>query len=417
MAMWAILRQYRFYRYLLLARVLSSLGDWFTYMLMVVLTYERTGRADDAMTVVAAQAVATLVFSYYAGPFVDRRPPPRVMATMDGVRCLLVAGLAAIPVHPLVYDGVAFATAGAAAFFNPAQGRWVMSALSADHYGSAQALRQTLDEAVKIVGPGLAVTVLAILGRSHELIGFAIDAGSFAMSLALIIVAAGRDLGHARGGDPAQPAAHEPPWRDWRAITPTLVRPAVRTTLIVLIMVVLAFGGADVVLLAFMRTSLHLPSLDVGYLVTALSIGIIIGTVGGQNLAGRLPPRLWLGMALAGLGGFFGGAAMTGGLWACMAALTTAGLFNGTVNVNLATYLMRMIPSEQAGRFFALTGTLTSLAQITGMAVNSVLIAGVGPRVTLMIVGGWVLSAGLYGAATLAEPGRPAGADPATAVQ
>jgi DHA3 family macrolide efflux protein-like MFS transporter len=399
--MWAVLRQYRFYRYLLLARVLSSVGDWFTYMLMVVLTYERTGQADDAMAVVAAQAVATLVFSFYAGPFVDRRSSPRIMATMDGIRCLLIAGLAAIPVHPLIYDGVAFAAAGAAAFFNPAQGRWVLSAVSAEHYGSAQALRQTLDEAVKIVGPGLAVTVLAMLGRSRELTGFLVDAGSFALSLVLILAAAGPNLASPGGPGQGSPAVHEPPWRDWRALGPTLARPALRTTLLILVTVVLALGGADVVLLAFLRTALHVPPLDVGYLVTALSIGVIVGTLGGQNLAGRLPPWLWLGMALAGLGGCLGGAALTRGLWTCMAVLTGAGIFNGTVNVNLATYMMRLIAPDVAGRFFALTGSLTGVAAIAGMAVNSLLIAVAGARVTLTIVGLAVLTAGLYGAVML----------------
>ena len=395
--MLAVLRRYPAVRYLLAARLVSSLGDWFTYMLLVVLSYLRTGSPGYSMMVLIAQALATLVCSFFAGPLADRVHPSRLMVAADLMRALLVAALYIVPVAPPVYALAAFLTAGAAAFFNPAEDKWVMLSVPESEYAPAAALRQILREGTKIVGPSLAVMALALFGR-HELRGFLVDALSFAASAALLLGAAPRALpgrGRSEGGRVRMP------WRDWRGLGPTLGRQDVQTVTVVLVAVMLALGGVDVVLLAFVRQVLRLPMLDLGYLVTALSVGIIAGTALTQTLTRRLLPWQWLGLGLTGLGLFFGLAPVYRLIAASLACMAMAGIFNGVINVNLAAYTQRLVPLDVAGRFFSLLGTLLSLGAVLGMAVNTWLLLAAGPRLALMAVGGFICLAGLYGAARL----------------
>lgn len=180
-----MLREERGLRWLLAARTVSGLGDWFTYFLMVVLAYERTGQPAGSMVILAAQAIATLLFSAWAGPLVDRRPPAVVMVMANVARMGLVGLLFWMPVSPLLYSADAFAVATAAAFFNPADGKWVRTLLSPERYGSGIALLQVLGQVVQIVGPGLAVTVLALL-EPRPRGGFLLDSISFLLAACLV---------------------------------------------------------------------------------------------------------------------------------------------------------------------------------------------------------------------------------------
>ncbi len=396
--MLAVLQRFPAVRYLLAARLVSSLGDWFTYMMLVVLSYMKTGSPGYAMMVLAAQAIATLVFSFFAGPLADRIHPSRLMVAADLMRALLVAALFVLPVSPDVYAAAAFLTAGAAAFFNPAEDKWVMLAVPESAYASAAALRQLVREGAKIVGPSLAVAVLALFG-SHELRGFLVDALSFAASAALLFGGAPR-MPPARAASPRRWTSL--PWRDWRGLGPTLSQPDVQTVTAVLVAVMLALGGIDVVLLAFVRQVLRLPMLDLGYLVTALSLGIIVGTALTQLITRGFAPWQWLGLGLVGLGLFLGLASVDQQLAASLACMAIAGIFNGVINVNLAAYTQRLVQADVAGRFFSLLGTLLGLGTVAGMAANTWVLLVAGPRLALMAVGGFICLAGVFGAARLA---------------
>ncbi len=403
--MLSVLHRHSTLRFLLAARLVSSLGDWFTYMLLVVLSYARTGRAADAMAVLGSQAVATLLCSFVAGPLADRLPPVRLTAAADLARALLVGILFLIPVTPALYAAIAFLTAGAAAFFNPAQEKWVMQILPTEEYGPGTAVRQVLQEITKIAGPSLAVTVLALLGATHESLGFLLDAASFLASAVLLWIGARAKV---QAPAPAQqPSPYSSPWREWRGLGPTLALPLVRTVVAVLLAVLLAIGGVEVVLLAFVRQGLGLSMLDVGYLITALSLGIIAGTFLSQALTLRMAPWLWLGFGLVGLGLFLALAALGAALPLTLASMAAAGFCNGIVNVNLSAYLQSLVPVPVAGRFFSLLGTLLSLATLTGMAVNSALLAAAGARVALAAIGAFIALAGLYGAKRLWGLGLP----------
>ncbi len=396
--MLSILRSFAAVRYLLLARLVSSFGNWFSYMLLVVLTYQHTGKAADAMGVLAAQAAATLFFSFLSGPLVDRRHPAWIMAAADVARCVLVGALFFVPVSPGVYMAAAFLTAGAAAYFNPAEEKWVMLALPKEAYGEGAALRQLVQETTRVVGPSIAVGAIAAFGPGHAARGFLVDALSFLASAALIALAArGQRLSFPQAAARRLAA----PWKDWREAWPTLSIPVVRILILVVVAVLVGLGGIDVVLLAYVRTDLRLSMLSLGYLITAISVGVIAGTLLTRLLTRGLPPWAWLGFGLGGLGAFFALtpiAPLLGWGIACMAA---TGFCNGIFNVNVSGYMQTVVPAPVAGRVFSLVGTLMSIATVLGMGLNSLLISRLGPGATMAAVGAWIALAGLAGGALL----------------
>lgn len=165
--------------------------------------------------------------------------------------------------------------------------------------------------------------------------------------------------------------------------------------------VILPLGGVDVVLLAFTKVDLKLGALGVGYLVSALAAGLILGSLVAESLTARLAPAVWLGIGRVGLGTFFGLAGTVPVLAVTLGAMVVAGVFNGIINVRLSTFVQSLVPMGISGRVFALLGTLTRLALLWGMAANTGLLAFVGPGRTLVLVGGWVAAVGLLGAARL----------------
>jgi MFS family permease len=399
---WQVLREERPFRWVMAARAISGLGDWFSYFLMVVMAYDRTGQPIGSMAIVAAQAVATLVFSAVAGPLVDRRRPPAVMLVANVVRFGLVGALMFMPVSPAIYVADTFLVAGAAAFFNPADGKWTRALLPAERYGHGIAMLQVIGQLVMMVGPGLAVTVLQMLG-ADAVRGFGITAVSFLLA-GVCVWASYRGASPSTRKELSQTSApSEAPRQGWSDVLPVVMKNPLRSVLIVLVAVIMSLGGVDVVLLVFIRTGLHLSSLDVGYLVSALAVGVIVGSVAADRATQNMHPAWWLGAGLLGMGVFFALGAAASVLGATMLALALAGVFNGVINVKLATFIQTLVPMAVAGRVFALLGTLTAVAQLAGMGANTALLAVWGGTATLMAVGAWVAAAGLYGALVLAR--------------
>ena len=319
----------------------------------------------------------------------------------------LVGVLVWMPVSPWLYSGDAFVVAGAAAFFSPASDKWVRLLLPPERYGSGVSLLQVIGQIVKIAGPGLAVTVLARLGPNPRG-GFLFDALSFLLSALMVWRSyrsgTSRRLAPVSAAPPQDAAPTAPPPRlgdQWAPLVPIVWRQPLRTLLLVLMVVVLALGGSDVVLVAFTKVDLHIGALDLGYLVSALSVGFIVGSLAAETLTQRLSPSGWLGVGLVGLGGFWALAGVVPVLAVTLAALALSGVFNGLINVKLTTFLPSRVPMALAGRVFALIGTLSGLCQLAGMAVSTGLLAWIGPGRTLVAAGLGVAATGTLGAMVL----------------
>ena len=277
-------RNYLFYW---LAQFISSVGDVFYNVGVMVTIFQLTGSTLQTAGAMIASTLPLFLLGPVAGPVVDRYPRQRVMLLMDLVRMLLVGSLLLLVRSRGFNIGIVyFVVAGlsaAKAFYLPARQAIVPALVPRTQVVAANSLvlstTQTTNAIGYIVG-GFLILVLSFEAFVlFDLITFAISAGL----VALIRVAR-----------PAAAAARPLPW--WRALREgagylrhhPLARPLV-------IMEVLEYVPHGIwnaaLMLAFVTRSLGGNADDWGLQSGIYFTGNIVGSLIAGLLAGRLLHR------------------------------------------------------------------------------------------------------------------------------
>jgi MFS family permease len=184
------------FRWLFLSQSISTTGDRLVLVALALLVTERTGSTTDLGIVIAAQTAALVTFLLIGGVWADRLPRHRIMVSTDLIRAGLHALLAALifadalELWQLVAIEVGFGAAEA--FFRPAYSGLVPQTVPEEliqQANAANGLAQTLAE---FAGPALATVLVLTLGTGAA---FAIDAGTFLLSAALLALVRPRPRG------------------------------------------------------------------------------------------------------------------------------------------------------------------------------------------------------------------------------
>jgi MFS family permease len=188
-------------------QAVSQLGDG---VFTVTLALEALGvdrNAPGLSYVLAARLIPALLFTLLGGVIVDRFPRRIALLASDavqGVAVTVIAVLAAthnINLLGLVLMALVFGL-GDAVFF-PASMAITPELVSGDQLVGASALNQTSTQLARVlIGPAVGGVIVGLLGTAW---GFAIDAASYAVSVAALMAIKG---GHARpGGESSNPIA------------------------------------------------------------------------------------------------------------------------------------------------------------------------------------------------------------------
>ncbi len=186
------------FRWLFLSQTISTTGDRIVLVALALLVTEQTGSTTDLGIVIAAQTLSLVTFLLLGGVWADRLPRHRIMVSTDLVRGALHALLAlliftdALEIWHLVAIEVGFGAAEA--FFRPAYSGLVPQTVPEDliqEANAANGLTQTLAE---FAGPAIATVLVLTLGTGAA---FAIDAASFVVSAALLMLVRPRPRGEA----------------------------------------------------------------------------------------------------------------------------------------------------------------------------------------------------------------------------
>jgi MFS family permease len=188
------------FRWLFLSQTISTTGDRIVLVALALLVTERTGSTTDLGIVIAAQTAALVTFLLIGGVWADRLPRHRIMVSTDLIRAALHTLLAilifsnALAIWQLVAIEILFGAAEA--FFRPAYSGLVPQTVPEEliqEANAANGLTQTLAE---FAGPAIATALVLTLGTGAA---FAVDAGTFVVSAALLALVCPRER-----GEPAQ---------------------------------------------------------------------------------------------------------------------------------------------------------------------------------------------------------------------
>jgi MFS family permease len=401
----AALRNPRFRR-LLAALAVSQAGDWLYNLALLAVVFERTHSATWVALTTAARVAPILVGGPLGGVLADRFDRRRLMVASDVVRAVCMLALAAVAGFdlPVVLAPALAALATAAGSPYPSCVAATTPRLVPDQaLAGANAARVAVGALCLVAGPGFGA-VLLLLGSPTA--AFLANAATFVVSALLVLSLPGGPLfapersgGSATGfvGEIADAASA------LRA-QPQAVRLVGADVLCSVVY------GAQTVLLLLLARHLGLGDAGYGYLLAAVGVGGVVGTLLTGRLASAGRPR----MLLVGACVSVGVPAMLMGLTVSLPLLLLCAALTGTgsivVEVATDTALQRTLAPEVLARAYGLTFPAAVLGIVGGSLVASPLVMLLGLGGALVVVGAVVAG---YAALLARDAVRSAGTAPA----
>ena len=367
-------------RSLQLAGLGSTLGTWAYSVALPVYAYHAGGARTVGIIFFARFAAAALCAPWLA-VLADRWSRRQVMLAADVIRIGVIGGMAVLAfLHspPLPIFVLAVCSTAVSSAFPPAQAALLPSLVtSPEELTSANVVMNAIGSASMFAGPALGGALLAVSGPAAV---FAANAGCFVWS-AFHLLRVPRDERPATAEHervlPAlvsgfRAVAHEPNLRLIMGLTgaQTLVAGAFQVLMVVYVLRVLDAGNSGV-----------------GWLTSALGIGALVGAVAVAALAGRkrLAGDFGIGVLLWGLP--IALLATWANLGFAIVLVIVIGLGNTLVDVAGMTLLQRTTSDEVLGRVFGVLESLILATLAVGSLVAPAIIAGLGARPALLVVG------------------------------
>jgi MFS family permease len=365
-------------------QAVSQLGDG-VFTVTLALEALRVDRSASGLSyVLAARLVPALLFTLLGGVIVDRFPRRIALLASDaaqGVAVAVIAVLAAthnINLLGLVLMALVFGL-GDAVFF-PASMAITPELVSGGQLVGASALNQTSTQLARVlIGPAVGGIIVGLLGTVW---GFAIDAASYAVSVAALMTIKG---GQARpGSESGNPIAE---FREGlrflfsqRWLWTTELGASVGNFV--------AFSPLGALVPLLVRQVLNGDGIALGFILAAGGLGGVLASV---LLGHREPPRhrlvaLWVGWGLSGVGVL--GLGLVPNLWlAGGVAFVTYGL-DAYGSVLYDPLIQQGVPAALLGRVASVNYVLSFALSPLGLVAAGALAEAIGVRATLVIGGG-----------------------------
>ena len=355
-----------------LAQVLSAVGDRLFELATVWLSVQLVGR--EAGFVLTSGALAWLSVGLLGGVLADRYHRQRLLVTADVVRCLTVLSLplaATFGSITLVHLAViAAVTGGLSALFEPTL-QASLPALTPDSR-SLQAFNALLDitaRLARVVGPGLAGLLVALLPLAHF---FTVDAVTFGLS-ALAVLALGR--GYAWQPQQVEDCEERGSLRvvsELRgAFTLIAAHRPLAWTFGALLVVNLAWSAAFTVGLALLTEQAFGASIGVyGLLVAAYGIGNVPSNlvVGGLEVEHRVT-LFFMGKLVLGFG--FVVLALAPNVPVALTGAAVGALGGPMGDIMLLLMIQEDFPANQIGKVYSARIALSSVGSSLGLLLAS----------------------------------------------
>ena len=384
----------RDFRHLWISGGISGIGSWLLVVAIPFHVFTLTGSAVATGLALALEALPALLIGPWAGVLLDRCDLTRAMWIADLVSAAAVALILfadADRIWPIYLAILIESTA--TTVFRPAS-RALLPAVvgTGNELAAANALNAFTGSAIRLAAPPLGALLLAGPGITFVL---AVDIISYLLSAA--IIATVRTRRHATAERVGNPLAGFRYVAGHRALRGILLGQTVFLT---------ANAGLTALLVPFTVDRLHAPGYVLGYLISGLGAGYLIGA------ALSTKAQTWLGIRdllavtqLVTAVGYFALFNAPGIAWA-IAAATLIGLPGSILLITAETAIQRTAPAGLLGRIGALFFAADSLALLMGALAAPALTLVLDLPLTLNALAAFaVLAAALT---LVAVPGHPA---------
>jgi CRP-like cAMP-binding protein/predicted MFS family arabinose efflux permease len=398
--------RHRDFRLLMEATAISVACSWAYNVALTVWIFNETGSAAWVGAATIGRFVPALLFSAYAGVIAERFERVRLMVVLDLASTVVMLVLA---LETAVHAPVALAILTAAitstmgTVYEPAATALTPQVVGERDLGSANALRNTLENVLIIAGPAIGALLL-IAGPPSVCI--LLNAVSFFVSAIIVsrIHARSAPVDVTEGGEAG-------PFRQMLVGLKAIVTSETAAVLVAYSVVASFVFGVDTVQFVILsRDVLGTGAEGYGYLLMGLGVGgvLMAGFIPRIERLPRLGPVILLGIA------FYCAPTLlflvVSSPVVAFAIEVVRGAGTLVVDVLAMTALQRALPSDQMGRVFGAFGGLVLLAIVIGAYVTPIGIDVFGLDATLWLAGAAIPVLCLLGVPALRVMDRQAAA-------
>ncbi|MET7281955.1 MFS transporter [Kribbella sp. NPDC005582] len=380
------------FRRLWISSGISGVGTWLLVVALPVQVFTLTGSAAATGLTLALEALPPLLLGPWAGALLDRWDLSRALWIADLVSAAAVAAILFANADRiwLIYLAVLVENA-AATVFRPASRALIPAVVgTGPELARANAITATTASTIRLAAPPLGALLLAGPGMTTVLI---IDIVSYLLSAAIIATIRAyprtSDVGGVRPG-----------------VEYVVRHRALRGILLGQTLFLTANAGLTALLVPFIVNRLHAPGATVGYLISGLGAGYLIGAALSSKAQSWLGIRGLLAITqLATAAAFFLLVNSPNVAWAIGAAVLI-GPPGSILLITAETAIQRTAPPTMLARIGALFFAADSLALIIGALAAPAATLALGLPVTLNALAGFAVIAGLL--TLIVVPGHPA---------
>lgn len=369
-----------------LGQSVSAVGDRITAVALPAVVLSLGGGPTELARLASWSSGATLVLLLVGGVLVDRLPRRAVMLAMDGLRALLLAGVAwklargGASITTLVYLSVLLGACSAV--FSPATVSILPQLVEEGELVTANALRNLTAQLSGVVGPALGGALVALGGAGFAL---GIDALSFAAGcLGLFLMRPSKRA--------ERTPDNVPLWREaWEGFRIILASTWLWLTIAVFAVINIFGGGLNVILLPLYARQVLGGVQTLGWLYAAQAVGAVLSAL----LLGRLGQIQRRGMVAYLAVVVQGGAVLLLGIshgpLLAMLALLLSGACITVFGVLWEATLQEQVPNRALGRV-ASVDLLGSIALLpVGFLVVGQAVGRLGLTPSILMCGGVVI--------------------------
>jgi Cyclic nucleotide-binding domain/Major Facilitator Superfamily len=361
-----------------------NVGEWATWIAILVFAYERGGAAETGLVAFVQLVPATLVAPVAAG-LGDRFARERVLlfsylAQATAMTATATALLLDAPA-PLVYL-LAAVTTSTVTLTRPAHGAILPSlAMTPGQLTAANAASGTVQNVSMLGAPLVAGVLYEVAGAGAV---FVLAAAGCFVSAWLVSRVRTTD-------DDVEPGPAESVGASLAGGISTLRRlPGPRTIVLLLAAASVIEGALDVLIVVLAIDLLAIGESGVGLLSSAVGAGGLIGAAAGFVLVGRRRLGVPFGLGLVVWGIPMVAVGLVPLLAVAIALFVVAGAGRSLADLAGRTLLQRVTPDRSLGRVFGvLEGVHTGMLGVGSVAVPA-FIGLTGPREALLLLGLWM---------------------------
>ncbi|HEU5204198.1 MAG TPA: MFS transporter [Candidatus Limnocylindrales bacterium] len=363
-----------------------SIGEWATWVAIVIYAYSRGGAAEAGL-IAFVQLLPSIIIAPLAGSLGDRFPRARVLfagyVVQSGAMAAAAVALWADMPAPVIY-ALATVTATAITITRPAQAALLPDVcVSVDQLTASNVTAGTIEGLGTLLGPAFAGVLTAIGGPALVFAASSLGLLLAALSVVPVLRAPRTTIGDAEGDQLGEPLLRTLS----RGLAEIVSDARLRALAAIFACTSLLMGALDIFYAVLAFDVLHLEDSGVGYLGAATGVGMLVGGMLAVALVGRARLGLPILAASVVLGGALALVGLTSTLALVILLLVLAGTGSVFVYIGVQTMTQRIAGAAVRNRVFGVYEALMQGSVAIGALAVPVLIGLAGTAGAFVIAG------------------------------